>query len=370
MNIPLLTIAFISKYLSTWEVIGVTLSLLIYSAYRAKSPKSKELISLLLSIPFTLSTYHVSKSVIFPGFFLSSVSERKFKPLTRILYYTLLSTLFLYFYKNEFAASTIFVSLTVSTTLVLVEEVNDSVFAKIVAPPTIFLIFEIYSIQIGYLELLVAFFVALTLSYVAIKTKVADITGLLAAIITGVISAISSILLFLQLFLFFAIGSAATKYKYELKKLRGVAEARGGARGFENVFANTLPAIFFALNYKYTGDASYAVAFSASIATALGDTLASEIGQTAKKAYLITNFKEVKVGEDGAISPLGEIAAFMGCLIIAAISLNPIVLLAGFIGVHIDSLLGATLERRKILNNAGVNFLSTLFAGYLAFLLA
>jgi uncharacterized membrane protein len=39
---------------------------------------------------------------------------------------------------------------------------------------------------------------------------------------------------------------------------------------------------------------------------------------------------------------------------------------AGFLGTVIDSLLGATLERRRWLGNNGVNLLSTLAAAGLA----
>jgi uncharacterized protein (TIGR00297 family) len=38
----------------------------------------------------------------------------------------------------------------------------------------------------------------------------------------------------------------------------------------------------------------------------------------------------------------------------------PVAVIAGFIGVHIDSVLGATLERKGHLTNSGVNFLATL----------
>ncbi len=370
MILPLFVTAIISKYAGLWELMGLLLSFAIFSVSEAKKLGNSEFLPVLVSIPLTASTLYVPREVVFTGMFLTSTSKREGKPLYRILVYTLLSSLFVYYYTSKVTPSWIFANLTASTSLVLIEEVNDNNLAKLIASPTVFLIFHIYRIELGYFDVLMAFSVALFLSYVAIKTKVADITGLLAAIISGVISAMSSLTMFLQLFLFFSVGSAATKYKYELKKKKGVAEPAGGVRGYENVFANTLPALFFALNYKYFGDPAYAVAFSASIASALGDTLASEIGQTSDSAYLITNLRKVRVGENGAVSPLGEFAALLGCLLIAIVSRNPIVLLAGFVGVHVDSLLGATLERKGVLNNSAVNFLSTLAAGYLALLIA
>ncbi|MCS7135450.1 MAG: DUF92 domain-containing protein, partial [Candidatus Aenigmarchaeota archaeon] len=118
----------------------------------------------------------------------------------------------------------------------------------------------------------------------------------------------------------------------------------------------------------------FALAFLASVATALGDTIASEIGKTAKNVYLITNFKKVKPGTNGGISFIGELAAIFGCLLVSLLALLfglisfqhllPIIL-AGFLAIHIDSLLGATLEVKGYLNNSGVNFFATLFGGFI-----
>jgi uncharacterized protein (TIGR00297 family) len=130
-----------------------------------------------------------------------------------------------------------------------------------------------------------------------------------------------------------------------------------------------MPALFFALNYSVLGSDLFLVAFVASVATALGDTLASEIGKTAGRVYLITNFEIVKPGESGGVSFLGEIFAFVGSAVISLLAFGlsiipleylPVAVIAGFIGVHIDSVLGATLERKGHLTNSGVNFLATL----------
>jgi uncharacterized membrane protein len=43
--------------------------------------------------------------------------------------------------------------------------------------------------------------------------------------------------------------------------------------------------------------------------------------------------------------------------------------LVGFIGTNIDSLLGATLQQRRLLSNAGVNFAGTVISGLLGMLI-
>jgi uncharacterized protein (TIGR00297 family) len=120
-------------------------------------------------------------------------------------------------------------------------------------------------------------------------------------------------------------------------------------------------------------------AYVGTVATATGDTLASEIGVTSKgPTYLITNFRRAKVGEDGGVSLLGEMAALAGTLIIGTLAflfgmipslpLSLLVAVAGgFLGTNIDSVLGAVLQKRGILTNSSVNLVATLLGGLIAF---
>jgi uncharacterized protein (TIGR00297 family) len=93
----------------------------------------------------------------------------------------------------------------------------------------------------------------------------------------------------------------------------------------------------------------------------------------------VTNFKSVPAGTDGGISLFGTVAALLGAasVAVAAVltSLVPlsqiaIIILAGFFGIVIDSLLGAIFERRGMLNNDLVNLLSTAAAVGTAWALA
>ncbi len=73
---------------------------------------------------------------------------------------------------------------------------------------------------------------------------------------------------------------------------------------------------------------------------------------------------------------LGGIAAALSVtLVCAGVGMFPSRLtaasvMAALFGMIVDSYLGATLERRKLLNNNGVNFLGTLAAAGGALLLA
>ncbi len=259
----------------------------------------------------------------------------------------------------------------------LMESIRSRPFLILLGVSTSLSIFHVYALSVPVWQIFLAFAVSFVLSLIALKAGIADESGLMSATLIGVIIIVYTDLRFFLLILtFYILGSAVTKFRYDVKLKRGIAEQSGGARGFANVFSNSLPALFFAMNYGVFKMNVFALAFTSSIATALGDTMASEIGKTSNRVYMITNFKRVKPGESGGISIEGEVSALVGGLIVSftayalkIVDLNSVfwVTLIGFLGVHIDSLLGATLEKKGMLNNAGVNFMATLLSGLLAF---
>ncbi len=218
---------------------------------------------------------------------------------------------------------------------------------------------------------------SLLLGYLAYRARIADISALLGASILGVLIIVfADIFWFLLLLTFFILGGGFTKYKYAYKASIGIAEAKGGMRSYENVFSNSMAALVLAIAHGIYPQYSELIMYSylGTVATATGDTLASEIGTTSKeRPRMITNFKPAKPGRDGAVTILGELACIFGSLVIAVLAILfgrveniylglLVTTLGGFIGTNIDSLLGATLQNRGILSNSGVNFYAT-FAG-------
>ena len=182
---------------------------------------------------------------------------------------------------------------------------------------------------------------------------------------------------FLMLFAFFVLGSVATRVGYASKAKRGVAEKRGGARSWREATANSLAGAFFAILAITTHhEAAFLVALVAAFSEAAGDTVSSEIGQwLSQRAYLITTFKAVPAGENGGVSVGGTLAGFMASGIVVAVGFAlglcgpggaAIALGAAFAGNLLDSVLGATIERRGLVTNGIVNFAGTSFAGGLA----
>ncbi len=227
-------------------------------------------------------------------------------------------------------------------------------------------------------RILIAFGVNALFALIALGFKMINRSGAVAGFLLGV-----AIYLghgwksFLILFTFFVLGSVATRLGFESKASRGVAEKRGGARSWREATANSLAGAFFSILAITTHhEAAFLVALVAAFAEAAGDTVSSEIGQwLSQRAYLITNFEPVPAGENGGVSVGGTLAGFIASGIVVAVGFAlglcgpggaAIALGAGFAGNLLDSVLGATIERRGLVTNGIVNFAGTSFAGGLA----
>ena len=174
----------------------------------------------------------------------------------------------------------------------------------------------------------------------------------------------------------FVMTWASTRLGYRRKLALGVAERREGRTSWQ-VLANLAVAALGSVVYSATENQVWLLAAIAALAEAATDTVASEIGQYSRaNARMITNWQRVPAGTDGGITIPGSIAGLAGGLVIAAVAtlggILPsaqfwIPVAAGFAGMLIDSLLGATLQRRGWLSNQAVNLFGTLAAAVLAY---
>ena len=246
---------------------------------------------------------------------------------------------------------------------------------------TMWLIREL-NYQADLLLIVTAVIVGFTFSYFAYRAKTADLSGLFSAALVGIIlmvfAAPQGAQWFLIMLSFFILGSAATRYKFEYKKRMGVEQGQSGARGYRNVFANGIVAAAAAVLFGVFQLPVFIVMYVGCVATAAADTLASEIGVTGGIPYMITTFKKVPIGTNGGVTLTGEFVALLGGFAVSLVALlfnviTPemmiICSLAGFVGTNIDSLVGATLENRGFLGNAGTNLLATIGGGIFAVVL-
>jgi uncharacterized protein (TIGR00297 family) len=162
-------------------------------------------------------------------------------------------------------------------------------------------------------------------------------------------------------------------------KLR-VAEKPDG-RSASQVLANLGVAVGSVILYSLLGkNVIFLLAAAASFSEAAADTVSSEVGEASnEKARLITTWEKVPAGIDGAVSLHGTVAGVIAATLVSVVcvfgGLLPwkwlgISALGAILGMFADSYLGASLQRRGMLNNDSVNFLSTLLSAVMAFVIA
>ncbi|KAB1193392.1 DUF92 domain-containing protein [Haloferax sp. MBLA0076] len=225
----------------------------------------------------------------------------------------------------------------------------------------------------------VSLLLTVALGYAAYALGTASVAGM----ITGVLLLLVAVGFggfgwALALASFFGIGALATKFRYDRKAERGVAEDNEGARGTGNVLGNSAVSLLAVVGFAametighQLGSDLFVLAFAGSVAAAMSDTLSSEIGGLFDNPRLITSLRRVPPGTDGAVTWQGELAGIVGAGLVAGIAYVSLplpipnsaaavaILVGGVVGMTVDSLLGATVEGAG-LGNQAVNFLMTL----------
>lgn len=180
---------------------------------------------------------------------------------------------------------------------------------------------------------------------------------------------------FAALVTLFVLTWGTTRMGHRRKQELGVAETGDGRRAWQ-VSANLLAAAAGAGGYALSGNSVWLLAAMAALAEAATDTVASEVGQAVGgTVILISNGQRVAAGTDGGITWIGSIAgAGAGLAVVSAAVLTGLIprtlmwapFVAGIAGMFLDSLLGATLQRRGWMSNEMVNLVSTSAAAALA----
>jgi uncharacterized protein (TIGR00297 family) len=226
-------------------------------------------------------------------------------------------------------------------------------------------------------RVLAASLITLIFALIAYRMRSVTLGGAVAgSLVSVVIFSFAGPAAFAGLAAVFFLTAAATRIGYTRKQKLGMAEYLGGRRASQVLANLTVPAVLsiFSLQYPWV-----LVLVVAALAEAAADTVSSECGQAwSDSVYLITNFERVPVGTDGGISLPGTLAGVFAATMVAFVCgvghLVPahgavIGAAAGVLGTFVDSLLGASLERRHWLTNNLVNLLSTAAAAAFAGLL-
>jgi len=179
---------------------------------------------------------------------------------------------------------------------------------------------------------------------------------------------------------FFIMAVLATSWKKKEKRLLSGSGDHPEKRDAGQVLANGGAAAICGLLSYFIADKAqlFIIMATAALASASADTLSSELGTVyGKRFYNIITFKPDEKGSDGVISLEGTligVAASAVISLIYAVSFGWnvnfwFIIIAGTAGNLTDSVLGATLERKNLLNNNMVNFANTVVAALVAWLL-
>ena len=168
------------------------------------------------------------------------------------------------------------------------------------------------------------------------------------------------------LLLFFVSGSLLTAFNQGRERQKGQRVA-SAARNARQVLANGGWAAVGATAIRWKPEIGWALMVG-SLATAQADTWATEIGAHARgRPRLITTGRPVPSGTSGGVTWLGTGAGLLGAAVLAGagyllglpITIGVTGAAVGFLGMLLDSILGAALEARSWLDNDGVNLAAT-----------
>ena len=230
----------------------------------------------------------------------------------------------------------------------------------------------------------------------ALRAGSIDVPGAVSAVVIGALVTAGLGLPGLAVMVaFFVVGTAATRARYRIKAARGIAQEKGGARGWRNAWANGgVPAFLAVLAGAHASGASsapesapasgaallFTLAYAAAVSTAAADTCSSEIGKAwGRRTFLITTFRPVPPGTEGAVSLEGTLAGLAGGLLVAGAGaaaglygagIAVLAGVAGLIGSLAESVLGTVAERRGWLGNDLLNAVNTAIGAAVAIALA
>ncbi|MFA1609517.1 DUF92 domain-containing protein [Halobellus rubicundus] len=246
-------------------------------------------------------------------------------------------------------------------------------------------LFDALAVSVGVVDVGAALAVTVALGYASYALGAASVAGMLSGVLLGLLVIVfGGFGWFAVLITFFGVGSLSTKFRYEEKKRRGIAEENEGARGTGNVLGNAAVALLCVICFAGSQSLSvegavFQFAFAGSMAAALSDTLSSEIGGLYDSPRLITTLEPVPPGTDGGVTWQGEVFGLLGALVVGGVALallpgvSPtgagVVVLGGVVGMTADSVLGATVEGPRFGNEA-VNFAATFVGAVVSGLVA
>jgi len=218
-----------------------------------------------------------------------------------------------------------------------------------------------------YAQLSLGILMAMVVSILSYRVKFLDLSGAFGAFLLGlVIFGFGGWLFTVPILMFYITSSILSVIGRKRKQKFQASFEKTGVRDVYQVYANGgIPGILVLVNYFFPDPVVYYM-YLAALASATADTWATEIGVFSRTPpRMITSMGRVEPGRSGAVSLTGLIAALTGSFIIAypGLLLYPqafdkvfviiVIILSGFSGNLLDSLIGASIQAQFICKSCG-----------------
>jgi uncharacterized protein (TIGR00297 family) len=197
---------------------------------------------------------------------------------------------------------------------------------------------------------------ASAIAYAARRARSLSTSGAIAAAVVGTFAVAAGWDWGVLLVAYFAASSALSRHGRIDKERRTAAiVAKSGERDAVQVASNGLVFALAALAFLLHRDARWLAFGAGSLAASAADSWATEVGTLyGGSPRSILTWRIVPAGTSGGVSTIGSLAAIGGALFVALVaaligwrSAATSALAGGVAGALIDSLLGATLQRRR-----------------------
>jgi uncharacterized protein (TIGR00297 family) len=204
------------------------------------------------------------------------------------------------------------------------------------------------------LQLIIGCLIAVAIAAVGYFMGSLSKSGAMSAVVVGAVTfGFGGFLPAVLLVTFFVSSSALSRVGGFRKREVAEAFAKGGNRDAGQVFANGGLAALLASLFGVTENGIWLVGLAGALAAVNADTWSTELGVLASGwPRLITNGSRVEPGTSGGVTLEGTLAALGGAMAIAILAgigsgelqLGIAVVIGGFCGAILDSLLGASVQ--------------------------
>jgi len=216
----------------------------------------------------------------------------------------------------------------------------------------------------------------LALGLAGVYTRAFDRSGLVAGVILGtLITYAFGPGGFLAMLGFVALGSITTRLRFAEKVSLGISEPGGGRRTWKNALANLGVPAFGALLAILRPLPVLGVFFTAGLATAAFDTVATEMGKAySSKCFTLQDMKVKEAGAPGGISAVGTISGAIAALAVSLIAFGFHIVGGGMLAYIVVSALLASAAESLLKSVVGLrsthvaNVTNTLLGGLISVL--